>query len=193
MKKINYKYIAILVFVLFISLATSVLANTCNPQTGKITNTDTGKDTSTICYTPLEPNAFSTINTTSSYSNLSSFLSEVFDFGIAAAIVLALIMIIVGGIEYMTTDSWNGKEDGKKKITDALIGLGIALISWLLLYLINPNLVDFKNNAFLNVTPVKTTTTSSGSQKANDTTTNASTHAKDTGVVNGTRVDAESL
>jgi hypothetical protein len=75
--------------------------------------------------------------------NLSSFLGQVFNLGIAVAVVLALIMIIWGGIEYMTTDAFTGKSDGKKKITDALLGLGLALISWLLLYTINPCLVQF--------------------------------------------------
>jgi hypothetical protein len=74
-------------------------------------------------------------------SPLADFLGQVFNFGIAAAVVLALIMIIWGGIMYMTTDSWETKEDGKKKIQDALWGLGLALTSYLILYTINPCLV----------------------------------------------------
>ncbi len=62
-------------------------------------------------------------------------------------------MIIWGGVELATTDSWSGKLDGKTKITNALEGLGIALVSWLLLFTINPALVDFKNNALLKVPP----------------------------------------
>lgn len=59
-------------------------------------------------------------------------------------------MIIWGGVLYMTTDSWMGKDEGKTKILSALEGLGIALISWLILYTINPALVDFSNNTLLN-------------------------------------------
>lgn len=97
-----------------------------------------------IEYTRLEPNAFPSV-TTSSGSSLADFLGQIFNFGIAIAVVLALIMIIWGGIMYMTTDSWEGKEDGKTKIKDALWGLGLALVSYLILFTINPCLVVFTN------------------------------------------------
>ncbi len=98
-------------------------------------------------YVPLEPNAFPGVTKSTS---LGAYLGLIFNFGIAIAVVLTLIMIIWGGIMYMTTDSWEGKNDGKAKITNALWGLGLALISWLLLYTINPALVDFRNNTLLN-------------------------------------------
>lgn len=107
-------------------------------------------------YTPLEPNAFPGITTDSgSSAGLIIFLGQVFSYGIAIAVVLALVMIIWGGIMYMTTDSWTGKDDGKKKILDAVQGLGLALISYLVLYTINPCIVTFTrtdtcNNTFLN-------------------------------------------
>lgn len=94
-------------------------------------------------YTYLEGTAFKGFNTASTGNKLADFLVNVFNFGIAAAVVLALIMIIWGGIIYTTTDSWNGKEDGKSKIQDALYGLGLVLVSYLILYTINPCLVQW--------------------------------------------------
>ena len=95
-------------------------------------------------YTPLESEVFKDFNTATPTENkLADFLVNIFNFGIAAAVALALIMIIWGGIEYMTTDSWTGKEGGKEKITNALWGLGLALVSYLILYTINPCLVVF--------------------------------------------------
>ena len=121
MKKRNYKKIYLIIISLIIlSSATAVFA---------------------IEYTKLEPNAFAGFNPTPSDNSLGSFLANVFNLGIAAAVVLSLVMIIWGGIEYMTTDSWNGKEDGKTKIQEALEGLGLALISYLILFTINPCLV----------------------------------------------------
>ena len=79
-------------------------------------------------------------------SSLPSLLGTVFNLGIAVAVVLALIMIILGGIEYMTTDAWTKKEEGRQRITDALLGLGLALVCWLLLDIINPTLVTFCGN-----------------------------------------------
>jgi len=95
----------------------------------------------TSTYVPLEPNAFPGISMSS--GNLGVFLGQAFNWAIAVAVVAALVMIIWGGIEYMTTDSWSGKNDGKTKIQNALWGLGLALISWLILYTINPCLIDF--------------------------------------------------
>lgn len=78
-----------------------------------------------------------------STTSLGSFLSMVFNLGIALAVALSVVMITLGGIQYMTTDSWNKKEEGKERIRNALYGLGLALISWLILFTINPCLVDF--------------------------------------------------
>ena len=135
MKKINYKTIYTS-FVLFMMLfySTPVFA-ICNQLTG--IDSDGG-----ICYIRLEPSAFPAL-TTSSSGALADFLGQVFNFGIAAAVVLALIMIIWGGIIKMTTDSWEGNSEANEKITNALYGLGLALGSWLILFTINPCLVDF--------------------------------------------------
>ena len=96
-------------------------------------------------YTPLESIPGTGISSTSpmTFTNLGAFFGQIFNYGIAVAAVLALIMIIAGGIQYMTTDSWNKKEEGKERIRNALYGLGLALVSWLILYTINPCLVDF--------------------------------------------------
>ncbi len=76
-------------------------------------------------------------------TDLGTFLSRIFDLGIAIAVALAVIMCIWGGIEYMTADAWMGEQDGKKKITDALWGLGLAIASYVILFTINPCLVQF--------------------------------------------------
>ncbi len=95
-----------------------------------------------MTYQPLEPNAFGT--TLTNTSSLGDFLSQAFSFGLAIAAALAVIMIVWGGVQIMTTDSWSGKSEGKQKIWDAIWGLGLALVSWLILYTINPDILNFK-------------------------------------------------
>ena len=56
--------------------------------------------------------------------------------------VLGVIMIILGGIEYMSTDAISKKEGGREKITHSLFGLLLALASWVLLNTINPHLTE---------------------------------------------------
>lgn len=92
-----------------------------------------------INYVPLESGVFEGVNKDS--TNLSTFLSSVFSFGIAIAVVLAFVMIVYAGIIKMTTDSWTKTETANGIITNALYGLGLALVSYLLLYIINPCLV----------------------------------------------------
>jgi hypothetical protein len=93
-------------------------------------------------YTPLEEGAFDGFEKTEG-TQLSEFLSQAFQFGLALAAALAVIMIVWGGVQIMTTDSWTGKASGKEKVWNAIWGLILALVSWLILYTINPDLLKF--------------------------------------------------
>ncbi|MBU6370740.1 MAG: hypothetical protein KGH93_00945 [Patescibacteria group bacterium] len=162
-----------IVFVLLASAGMTARAQSnqnnviCSPTTN---TTASGQN----CYTPLQPAAFAGI--TGNTTDLGSFLGSVFNWGIAVAVALALIMIIWGGIEKMTTDSWQKKDEGQKRIENALWGLGLALVSWLILYIINPTLVTFSGNTLLNssVIPVPQTSTNSSLLNTAGQTTNAS-------------------
>ncbi|MDO8572802.1 MAG: hypothetical protein Q7S11_03490 [bacterium] len=73
---------------------------------------------------------------------LSTYLRAVFLTGIGLAGVLAVLMIVIGGIQYIGSGmSPSGKSDAKDKITNAIMGLLLALLSWLILNTINPSLV----------------------------------------------------
>ncbi len=110
-------------------------------------------------------------------TNLSTYLQHLFEIGIGVAAGLAVIMIVIGGIEYMSTDAIGGKEEGKDRITSALWGLLLALISWLILNTINPALLnmnlqvggDTTNGAATGaavVTPQQTNSSNSSSSSA---------------------------
>ncbi len=58
--------------------------------------------------------------------------------------VLGVIMIVLGGVQYMTTDAISKKEGGKEMISNAIFGLILALVSWLLLNTINPALIEIR-------------------------------------------------
>ncbi len=74
---------------------------------------------------------------------LTTYLPFVFNLAIGAAAALAVVMIVIGGLRYMTTEAVGGKEGGKDMIRRAIWGLVLALASWLILFTINPNLVNF--------------------------------------------------
>lgn len=72
-----------------------------------------------------------------------SYLASIYQTGIAIAGVLAVLMIVVGGVQYISSGiSPSAKEDAKSRITSALLGLLLALISWIILNTINPTLLN---------------------------------------------------
>lgn len=77
-----------------------------------------------------------------SANGFGTYFNAIIKVIIGIAAVLAMIMIIAGGIEYMTSGSASGSEEGKKRILGAIMGLLIALGSYALLNTINSQLLD---------------------------------------------------
>lgn len=74
--------------------------------------------------------------------DLGAYLSKIIPLFIGICAILAVVMIVIGGIEYMTNEIVSNKEEGKKKIRNAIAGLLLALAAWLILYTINPKILD---------------------------------------------------
>ena len=89
-------------------------------------------------------------------SAFSGYLNMMIKLFIGICAVLAVIMIVVGGIEYMTSELISSKEAGKERIRNAIFGLLLALGAWTLLNAINPNLLD---SSLKNLTSVTVTVT----------------------------------
>ena len=121
----NHFWTKIIIIICLLSSATAIFA----------------ADTS---YTLLEPGVFN--GEVKQVTSFTDYANRAFSVLLAVAIALAILMIIIGGFEYVTSATMGGKGEGKKKIFDALAGLAIILLSWLALYTINPKLVewDFK-------------------------------------------------
>jgi len=76
-------------------------------------------------------------------SDFCSYVQAIYDFGIAAVGICAMFMIIIGGFMYASSAGNNASmEKAKGVITDAIIGLILAMGSWLILYIINPDLIQ---------------------------------------------------
>ena len=76
-------------------------------------------------------------------TSLGGYLSNIYALGIGLAGVLAVLMIVIGGIQYIGSGmSPSGKNDARDRITNAIMGLLLALLSWLILNTIDPNLVS---------------------------------------------------
>jgi hypothetical protein len=73
---------------------------------------------------------------------LGVYLNIMINLFIGLCAVAAVIMIVIGGIEYSTSELVSGKAAAKDRIQSALLGLLLALCSYLILYTINPDLLN---------------------------------------------------
>ena len=85
-------------------------------------------------------------------NGLAVFFNNLYKYLIGLAAVLAVIMIIWGGLEYSTQDSISKKSDGKQRIYDAIFGLVLVLSPVLVFSIINPSIL----NLSLNLPPLDT-------------------------------------
>ncbi|MFA6251256.1 MAG: pilin [Candidatus Paceibacterota bacterium] len=76
--------------------------------------------------------------------NMGDYFQLIFELAIALCAVLAVVMIVIGGIQYMGNESIFGKTEAKSKIKYAIGGLLIALGAYALLNTINPDLLGGK-------------------------------------------------
>jgi len=76
-------------------------------------------------------------------SDLKSFVGSIYKFGIWTVGIAAVLMITIGGFMYLTSAGNTSKMDvAKRVVMDAIIGLIVALAAYLILYVINPDLVS---------------------------------------------------
>ena|SRR3989344_3386106 len=84
-------------------------------------------------------------------SELPSYIKYLFIFGLGLVTVTALGAMMFGGMQYILAAGNAAKtEEAKAWIQQALFGLGLILVSYLLLNTINPDLVNLRNP---NLTP----------------------------------------
>jgi len=98
-----------------------------------------GVSTYAAGYIPLEPS----VSGNEVSGNMGEYLNRIYKLGIAITGILAVLFIVIGGFQYMLSESVFDKGAGRDKITAALGGLILALASWMILNTINPDLIKF--------------------------------------------------
>ncbi len=101
-------------------------------------------------YVPLAP-----LPGISGHTTFSSYLPTAFNLSIGIAAAMAFVMITYGGIMYATSDAISGKSAGKDAIENALWGLLLVIGAYVILYTINPKILNFD----LTLDRIKTPTT----------------------------------
>src|SRR3989344_8820176 len=85
---------------------------------------------------------------------LARYIPLIFNLLIGLSAVWAVLMIVIGGFQYMSTDAIQGKANGKERIKNAVLALVFVIGAWLILNEINPNLLHIN----LNIEQVTATT-----------------------------------
>lgn len=107
------------------------------PQVQNITPEDNkGSDDTYNLLAPI-PGLEEAANT----NDIGKYFNTIFLIAIGLCGALAVIMIVIGGIQYMGDESIFGKTEAKSRIKMAILGLIIALAAYALLNTINPDLL----------------------------------------------------
>jgi hypothetical protein len=113
----------------------AVFAQTFIPEVANDTN-----------YTLIEPlpcldNGADCVNGNVQKVTFQRYLNLLFLFTFSLAAIASVTVIVLGGLQYMTTDAVSGKTDGKERIKNAIFGLFMIIISYSILNTIDPNMV----------------------------------------------------
>lgn len=76
---------------------------------------------------------------------IGEYFAAAYQYMVGVAVILGIILIMVGGLQW-SASAGNAEKVGaaKKRITSAVMGVTLALGSYLILYTVNPALVEFK-------------------------------------------------
>ncbi|TAK58491.1 hypothetical protein EPO14_04070 [Patescibacteria group bacterium] len=78
-------------------------------------------------------------------TSLTDYLNGIFVLTIAVATILGVVMITFDGIRYMTSDAIGTKKAAIEGLQGAAIGLVLLLLSYILLNVINPQILNIKS------------------------------------------------
>lgn len=83
-------------------------------------------------------------------NDMGALTNVIFQLGIGACVLAAAIYIAIGAFYYFVAAGSNAKtaEKGKEIIERAIIGLVLALVSWIILNTIHPQFTELKTDGF---------------------------------------------
>lgn len=93
--------------------------------------------------------------TTVKTSYLADYLNAIYKYLIGASFTFAVVMVMIGGFQYVLSSGGNSElqKKAKKRMTDAVTGLVLLLSVYFILFTVNPQMVLFKSIEIQNVPP----------------------------------------
>lgn len=91
-----------------------------------------------------EENKTMDVKNKNSFEIVSEYVSMVYKWGAVVTGLIAVLMVVVGGVQYILAGADPGqKDDAKDRIKQALLALTLLLLSGLILKTINPRFFQF--------------------------------------------------
>jgi hypothetical protein len=116
-------FLVLLISVVFVSLSSSVHAKVFEPE-------------------PIQINV-PLVEGRGAYDDISTYLQDLYQFSLGAGAIVAMAMIVIGGIQWvLAAGNITSTQGAKKRINSAIFGLVLLLGATLLLFQINPEITD---------------------------------------------------
>ncbi len=78
--------------------------------------------------------------------SLGEYIAAIYRYSVVIASILAVVMIIISGLQWTTSGGNSEKiKNAQKRIAQAIMGMVIAVLSYVLLSTINPELINLKS------------------------------------------------
>lgn len=85
---------------------------------------------------------------------LGEYVTGMYKFLLTISGIFAVLMFMVGGLQYVAAPSGSGAAEAKKRITNALTGMVLLFCVFLILYTVNPKLTVFEGLRILKIKEV---------------------------------------
>lgn len=82
---------------------------------------------------------------------IQEYIAAFVNYAVGIAGIFAIVMIMIGGAQYMIGSTAGSVEQAKKRISDALVGLVLVLGSYTILYVVNPETTTFPSTDLLSI------------------------------------------
>ncbi len=107
------------------------------------------------CYPTPEPVSLNVdIGGLDKVSDIGTYINALYAYGLGAGALIAIVLIMIGGAQYILGSGIGSVDEGKKRIINAVTGLVILLGAYLLLATVNPYLVSWKTLEIPKIKPM---------------------------------------
>ena len=79
-------------------------------------------------------------------TTLAQYLNALFQLALGIGAILGVLLLVIGGFEYMTQDALGAKDQGKKRIQGAITGIVLLLLVYLIIYILDPRILSSIDN-----------------------------------------------